>query len=109
MACPNGYIELNGDCVYAFGNASGVGPDGTPLPASPSGGFWDWVNKNLPDILETAGSVWKNSQQNKGPAGTPAAPPSPEPAPRNPLPVWVWIGLAALVVLVVLLLFRRKN
>ena len=43
MACPNGYIEVNGKCVYAFGNESGVGPDGTPLPEKQSGGFWDWV------------------------------------------------------------------
>jgi hypothetical protein len=108
MACPTGYIEVNGDCVYAFGNASGVSPDGTPLPQNQGGGFWDWVNKNLPDILVTAGSVWQSSrQQNQSPAPAGNAQPSLEQ--QNKMPVWGWILLALAGIVLLFLLLRRRQ
>jgi hypothetical protein len=105
MACPNGYIEVNGDCVYAFGNASGVGPDGTPLPQNQGGGFWGWVNTNLPDILIAAGSVWQSSQQ----PNPPSANPLPPAAQQNKMPVWVWILLALAVLVILFLLLRGRS
>ena len=109
MACPNGYIEVNGNCVYAFGNESGVGPDGTPLPEKQSGGFWDWVNKNLPDILIAAGSVWQSSQQSNNQQSTTSPGPQPPPAQQNKIPVWVWILLAVAVIVILVLLLRPRT
>ena len=107
MACQNGYIEVNGDCVYAFGNESGVGPDGTPMPQNQGGGFWDWVNKNLPDILIAAGSVWQSSQQNNN--QQPTTSPGPQPPPQqNTIPVWVWILLAVAGLVILVLLLRGR-
>lgn len=102
MACPNGYIEVNGNCVYAFGNDAGVGPDGTPLPQNKGGGFWDWVNKNLPDILIAAGSVWQSSQQH---SPTPPVTPQP-PQPQSKTPLWIWIALAVAGLVILVLLLR---
>ena len=109
MACPNGYIEVNGDCVYAFGNESGVGPDGTPLPSKKGGGFWDWVNKNLPDILITVGSVWQSGRQdNEQQPGANGYPPPPAPQ-QNTVPVWVWILLAVAGLVILFLLLRPRG
>ncbi len=106
MACPNGYIEVNGDCVYAFGNESGVGPDGTPLPPKKGGGFWDWVKNNLPDILVAASSVWQSSrQQDQLPASSANPPPQPE---SGKTPAWVWILLAVAAIFILLLLLRPR-
>lgn len=108
MACPNGYIEVNGDCLYAFGNESGVGPDGTPLPSKKGGGFWDWVNQNLPDILIAAGSVWQSGKQNDQQPGTSGNLPT-SPAPQNTMPVWGWILLVAAVLVMLILLLRGRT
>ena len=106
MACANGYIEVNGDCVYAFGNESGVSPDGTPLPQNQGGGFWDWVNQNLPDILIAAGSVWQSSRQQNQPAPSASDPPKmPESAKT---PIWVWVLLALAVIVILFLLLRPR-
>ncbi len=109
MACANGYIEVNGDCVYAFGNESGVSPDGTPLPQNQGGGFWDWVNKNLPDILVAAGSVWQSSQQNNNQPPTTSPGPQPPPQQQNAIPVWVWILLAVAGLVILFLLLRKQG
>ena len=109
MACANGYIEVNGDCVYAFGNESGVSPDGTPLPQNQGGGFWDWVNKNLPDILVAAGSVWQSSQQNNNQQPNTSPNPQPPVAKQNQLPVWVWILLAVALIVILFLLLRGRS
>ena len=108
MACQPGYIELNGNCVYAFGNDSGVGPDGTPLPQTNSGGFWDWMKKNLPDILVTAGSVLQNRNGNDQPATPSGGQPQPTPK-QDKIPVWVWILLAVAVIIIVFLLLRNSK
>jgi len=108
MACANGYIEVNGNCVYAFGNESGVGPDGTPLPPKQGGGFWDWLNKNLPGILITAGSVWQSSRQNNDQQPGYPGNPQPPPAPQNQVPVWVWILLAVAGIVILFLLLRGR-
>ena len=106
MACPNGYIEVNGDCVYAFGNESGVGPDGTPLPPKKGGGFWDWVKNNLPDILVAAGSVWQSSRQHNQPVPSTSDPSQmPESAKT---PIWVWVLLALAVIVILFLLLRPR-
>ena len=107
MTCPNGYIEVNGNCVYAFGNAAGVNPDGTPQPAQKRGGFWDWINQNLPDILIAAGSVWQSSQQ-QHPSPQPSANPQPPPEVRSKMPVWAWIALAAALIVILFLLLRPR-
>ncbi len=109
MACPNGYIEVNSNCVYAFGNESGVGPDGTPLPQKQGGGFWDWVNKNLPDILIAAGSVWQSSQQNNNPVPGTSINPTPPAAASDKIPVWVWILLAVAGIVILVLLLRGRT
>ena len=109
MACANGYIEVNGDCVYAFGNESGVSPDGTPLPQNQGGGFWDWVNKNLPDILVAAGSVWQSSQQNNNQQPNTSPNPQPPPQQQNAIPVWVWILLAVAGLVILFLLLRKQG
>ncbi|MBK8968623.1 MAG: hypothetical protein IPM36_18535 [Lewinellaceae bacterium] len=109
MACPTGYIEVNGSCVYAFGNDSGVAPDGTPLPQEKkSGGFWDGVNKNLPDILIGVGSVWGASKNTQQPAPAPGGP-QPTPPAKSSIPVWVWIVLGFLVLIVLVLFLRGKS
>ncbi len=105
MACPNGYIEVNGECTYVFGNETGVGPDGTPLPQK-GGGFWDWMKANLPDILIGVGTIWESAQKGKQSPGSNPAPPAPAPS-ASKMPVWVWI-LIALVVLVLLVLLLRR-
>lgn len=108
MDCQPGYIEVNGNCVYAFGNDSGVAPDGTPLPQS-GGGFWDWVNKNLPDILIGAGSILQSNRNNQNPQPAPSGGQAPPAASRqNTIPVWVWILLALAVLVIVILLLRRN-
>ena len=109
MACPIGYIEVNGNCVYAFGNESGVGPDGTPLPEKQSGGFWDWVNKNLPDILITAGSVWQSSQQSNNQQSDTSSKPQPSATQQSKVPVWVWILLAVAGIVILILLLRPRT
>ena len=108
MACANGYIEVNGDCVYAFGNESGVSPDGTPLPQNQGGGFWDWVNKNLPDILVAAGSVWQSSQQNNNQQPNTSPNPQPPASQQNLIPAWVWILLAVALIVILFLLLRGR-
>ena len=109
MACANGYIEVNGDCVYAFGNESGVSPDGTPLPQNQGGGFWDWVNKNLPDILVAAGSVWQSSQQNNNQQPTTSPGPQSPPQLQNAIPLWMWILLAVAGLVILFLLLRKQG
>jgi hypothetical protein len=95
--------------VYAFGNESGVSPDGTPLPQNQGGGFWDWVNKNLPDILVAAGSVWQSSQQNNNQQPTTSPGPQPPPQQQNAIPVWVWILLAVAGLAILFLLLHRQG
>ena len=109
MACPNGYIEVNGKCVYVFGTASGVGPDGTPLPEKQGGGFWDWVNKNLPDILIAAGSVWQSSQQSNNQQSTTSPGPQPPAVQQNKIPIWVWILVVVAVIVILVLLLRPRT
>ena len=109
MACPNGYIEVNGKCAYVFGTESGVGPDGTPLPEKQSGGFWDWVNKNLPDILIAAGSVWQSSQQNNNQQPNTSPNPQSPATKQNQIPVWVWILLAVALIVILFLLLRGRS
>lgn len=108
MACPNGYIEVNGECTYIFGNESSVGPDGTPLPQKSGGGFWDWMKKNLPDILIGAGTVWESAQKDKQPSGPNPAPPGPTPS-ASKMPVWAWVFIALAVLALLVLLLRRSK
>lgn len=110
MACQPGYIEVNGNCVYSFGNDSGVGPDGTPIPQNSGGGFWDWVNKNLPDILISAGSILQSNRNNQNQSPTPSGGQTPTPPEKqNAIPVWVWILLAVALIIIVILLLRRNT
>lgn len=111
MACPQGYIEIDGDCKYVFGNDTGIGPDGTPLPQQKQkgGDFWKWVNKNLPEILVGVGSVWGSTQKGKSQPSNPATPPPPAPEESNSMPTWVWIVFGLLVLLVIVLILRRRT
>ena len=108
MACPNGYIELNGNCVYAFGNDSGIGPDGTPLPP-PSGGsgFWNWMKENLPGILIGVGTVWQAGQSG-GSENTHTGTPPPPVQAQQKMPTWAWFALALAAIAILFLLLRRR-
>lgn len=107
MSCQNGYIEINGDCIFAFGNESGVGPDGTPLPEKKNGGFWDWVKNNLPDILVGAGTVLESTKNKPQPTNPTPTPPTPG-ATNSKMPVWAWILIAVAVLVLLVLLFRSR-
>lgn len=107
MACPSGYIEVNGECTYVFGNETGVGPDGTPLPQK-SGGFWDWMKKKLPDILVGVGTVWESAQKSKQSSGSNPAQPVQPPA-DSKMPVWAWVLISLAVLVLFVFLLRRPK
>lgn len=111
MACPQGYVEINGQCQWQYvpGDAN---LDGTPnMPADQGHGFWsnlgNLFNQYGPAVLIGAGTWWQSRQNPTLPPGATNNPPPPAPAKTGP-PKWIWVAASLVLVIVLVLVLRRR-